>query len=264
MTRSEICTRALNCPHTITQEAVVLRFDPNQPGSNALAQLLDRLSASAQQAEPVAKRLIGWRTSDYLMETSDREKAKNWEAHYEMLPIFEGDPDTKLAATAPSAFPAVLTDEEIQEREEDRYWKANEPPRTLLVADPQPSAKALTDEQIREIARNSAQFVSPGVYDITRFECEDDVLTFARDILAAEQPSEKLTDAQIADQPARYSIDGAIAFGRMGQKEPPTGHWLTEYWYIGRLLANLGETSAWDNQTPVDSQSSEDKREVQS
>jgi hypothetical protein len=57
---------------------------------------------SAQQ-EPVAKpKLIGWRTSDYLMETSDVDKAKNWEVHYEMLPIFEGDPNTKLAAPQPA------------------------------------------------------------------------------------------------------------------------------------------------------------------
>ena len=66
-----------------------------------------------------------------------------------------------------------------------------------------------------------------------------------------------LTDAQIAEQPARYSIDGAIAFGRMGTNEPPSGHWLTEYWHIGRQLAKLGETSAWDNQTPVSAPLSE-------
>lgn len=60
-------------------------------------------------------------------------------------------------------------------------------------------------------------------------------------------------DAQIAEQDARYAIDGAIAYGRMGVNPPPAGHWLTEYWAIGQQLAELGKTSAWDNRTPVDS-----------
>jgi hypothetical protein len=59
------------------------------------------------------------------------------------------------------------------------------------------------------------------------------------------------TSEAIEKQDARTAIDGCIAFGRMGVKEPPAGHWLTEYWHIGRQLAKLGETSAWDNQTPV-------------
>lgn len=59
--------------------------------------------------------------------------------------------------------------------------------------------------------------------------------------------------SKIEDQDARAAIDGAIAFGRMGVNEPPAGHWLTEYWSIGRQLAELGKTSAWDNQTPVES-----------
>ncbi len=54
---------------------------------------------------------------------------------------------------------------------------------------------------------------------------------------------EAVTDAQMAEQPSRYAINGAIARGRMGTGEPPTGHWLTEYWHIGRQLAKLGELS---------------------
>ncbi|WP_240804924.1 hypothetical protein [Cupriavidus oxalaticus] len=60
------------------------------------------------------------------------------------------------------------------------------------------------------------------------------------------------TNEQIAQQDARFAIDGAIAYGRMGTNQPPAGHWLTEYWSIGQQLAELGKTSAWDNQTPVD------------
>lgn len=44
------------------------------------------------------KRLIGWRASDYTDETSDPELAKNWAAAIGVLPIFEGDVNTKLAA----------------------------------------------------------------------------------------------------------------------------------------------------------------------
>jgi len=45
------------------------------------------------------KRLIGWRTADFLLETTDRDQALNWQAHHEILPIFEGDPNTTLKAT---------------------------------------------------------------------------------------------------------------------------------------------------------------------
>lgn len=44
------------------------------------------------------KRLIGWRASDYTDETSDPELAKNWAAAIVVLPIFEGDVNTKLSA----------------------------------------------------------------------------------------------------------------------------------------------------------------------
>lgn len=43
------------------------------------------------------KRLIGWRASDYTDETSDPELAKNWAAAIGVLPIFEGDVNTKLS-----------------------------------------------------------------------------------------------------------------------------------------------------------------------
>lgn len=42
------------------------------------------------------RRLIGWRTDNFLWETSDPKMAKNWEPHHTVLPIFEGDPNTKL------------------------------------------------------------------------------------------------------------------------------------------------------------------------
>ncbi len=53
-------------------------------------------------------------------------------------------------------------------------------------------------------------------------------------------------------QLARWAIDGAILKGRIGETAPPAAdHWLMEYYKIGQQLAKLGETSAWDNVTPV-------------
>lgn len=43
--RSKLLIAATNCPHEIEGRQVVLKFSEGQPGSNALAQLVDRLSA---------------------------------------------------------------------------------------------------------------------------------------------------------------------------------------------------------------------------
>jgi hypothetical protein len=45
-----------------------------------------------------APRLIGWRTENFLWETDDVDKARNWEPNIGVLPIFEGDQNTKLCA----------------------------------------------------------------------------------------------------------------------------------------------------------------------
>lgn len=55
------------------------------------------LAAPAVQAEQT-KLLIGWRTTDYTEETSDPEMAKNWAAVVGVLPVFEGDINTRLQA----------------------------------------------------------------------------------------------------------------------------------------------------------------------
>ena len=60
-----------------------------------------------------------------------------------------------------------------------------------------------------------------------------------------------MNEKPIHEQSARFAIDGAIAYGRMGINQPHVGHWLTEYWHIGQQLAELGKTSAWDNQTLI-------------
>ena len=55
-------------------------------------------SQPADGGEVVKRKLIGWRTENYLWETDDPDKARNWEPNIGVLPIFEGDPNTKLAA----------------------------------------------------------------------------------------------------------------------------------------------------------------------
>ncbi|MDM3050917.1 ead/Ea22-like family protein [Citrobacter sp. CK183] len=61
---------------------------------NALEQATEKRNSD----RPGQKRLIGWRASDYTDETSDPELAKNWAAAIGVLPIFEGDVNTKLSA----------------------------------------------------------------------------------------------------------------------------------------------------------------------
>jgi hypothetical protein len=64
--------------------------------------LLDELEAAGKRiAElPGQKRLIGWRMADYTDETADPALAKNWANAVDVLPIFEGDVNTKLTAAA--------------------------------------------------------------------------------------------------------------------------------------------------------------------
>ena len=60
----------------------------------------DRAEAAEKRiAEfPGQKRLIGWRMADYTDETSDPALAKNWATAVDVLPIFEGDVNTKLSS----------------------------------------------------------------------------------------------------------------------------------------------------------------------
>ncbi|MBK4374056.1 ead/Ea22-like family protein [Enterobacter hormaechei] len=64
--------------------------------------LLDELEAADKRiAElPGQKHLIGWRMADYTDETADPTLAKNWATAVDVLPIFEGDVNTKLSAAA--------------------------------------------------------------------------------------------------------------------------------------------------------------------
>jgi len=53
---------------------------------------------AADELRKQKPKLIGWRMADYTYETADLATAQNWSANVSVLPIFEGDPNTMLAA----------------------------------------------------------------------------------------------------------------------------------------------------------------------
>lgn len=103
------------------REYVPEAWDATLTEARALIAKIDSLAASAPVAptQAASKRLIGWRTPDYLEETADAAIAKNWSVHHDLLPIFEGDVHTKLATpqaapVAPAPQPAPLTSSFVQ------------------------------------------------------------------------------------------------------------------------------------------------------
>jgi hypothetical protein len=79
--------------------------------------------------------------------------------------------------------------------------------RTMLRPSAAPVSRAgLTDEQIREIAKRYAIFVSPGVYDITKYDCEEDFLDCAR-ALAQSAPLNEGGSEPVAEWQSRYMGD---------------------------------------------------------
>lgn len=97
---------------TLTQAILALK-QPKEANETELRTMcrsahnraINTAAALAAQAEkpseqkPVALKVIGWRTGDFLYETADRDMALNWQGNIDVLPIFEGDLNTKLAAT---------------------------------------------------------------------------------------------------------------------------------------------------------------------
>jgi hypothetical protein len=108
--------------------------------------------------------LLGWRTADYLQETADQEVAKGWQVHFDMLPIFEGDRYTKLAAPAtPAAANASQADHE-EAMDDGRLYgmgflvdgKRMDPKRVLVTLPPGLSlvkVKVIGDEHIDAICQ---------------------------------------------------------------------------------------------------------------
>lgn len=91
----------------IHSETLLALLDELEAAEKRMAELRDWNLVLAQESferqQRIAetscqKRLIGWRASDYTDETSDPELAKNWAAAIGVLPIFEGDVNTKLSA----------------------------------------------------------------------------------------------------------------------------------------------------------------------
>ena len=102
------------------------------------------------------------------------------------------------------------------------------------LATPQASAKpaevaALSDEQIGHWVSGAQRSVF-GAVKQHRF-----VIERALASLAEAAPAGEPTESQTA----RFAIDGALAFGYRDTNPPPEGHWLAEYWNLGRKLATL-------------------------
>ncbi|HCR1868846.1 TPA: hypothetical protein ONC23_003653 [Enterobacter hormaechei subsp. xiangfangensis] len=79
-----------------------LRKAAEKHGDDDILSLLDELEAAEKRVAelPGQKRLIGWRMADYTDETADPALAKNWATAVDVLPIFEGDVNTKLSTAA--------------------------------------------------------------------------------------------------------------------------------------------------------------------
>lgn len=81
---------------------------PGCPPSDAdvvacVSSLLTPRPQAVPMTSKVAPKLIGWRSENFLWETDDIDKAKNWEPNIGVLPIFEGDPNTKLGSRGTTA-----------------------------------------------------------------------------------------------------------------------------------------------------------------
>ncbi|CNJ88362.1 phage-like protein [Yersinia aldovae] len=58
------------------------------------------LSAATETcSQPIQKKLIGWRMEDYTEETNKIELARNWAPNVGVMPIFEGDINTRISTT---------------------------------------------------------------------------------------------------------------------------------------------------------------------
>lgn len=109
-------------------------------------------------------KLIGWRTADYTAETDDPKKARNWAFNVGVLPIFEGDTNTRLAAAPETPAPQPLTEQEqpVAEVVEDHFSKqvvgigkwASLPSGTKLYTAP-PAPQPLTVEEIIKLRIDS-------------------------------------------------------------------------------------------------------------
>lgn len=85
-----------NRPWSVTEDAELVRL-MTEAGGHQIEPLYTIVHPRPVVPEAQPK-LIGWRMADYTAETSDPEKAKNWSSNVTVLPIFEGDPNTKLSA----------------------------------------------------------------------------------------------------------------------------------------------------------------------
>jgi len=96
-----------SCEGSGRWKASLFTEDQMRDARHAAAELALAHEAAGEPVAPSQPRLIGWRTADYLMETADKKRAENWAQNIGVLPIFDGDTNTKLVASPVSPDPAV-------------------------------------------------------------------------------------------------------------------------------------------------------------
>jgi hypothetical protein len=119
------------------------------------------------------------------------------------------------------------------------------------IAAPAPQQSESIDSIANEL--EDAAIPYEGDFADTVRSCVEGLRDLAAAKAAPAAPVQTAEPKRIPDMLTVETIQGAIAFGRMGINSPPSpDHWGNEFWQIGRQLAKLSETSAWDNVTPVD------------
>jgi hypothetical protein len=114
--RADLTRAVVSCPHEITADEVVLRYDPKQPGKNAFNQLMTRIEAAAQQPsgwQDIAPE--GWKlvpvepTDDMLKVMSGEWHSTRWRKarmkYAEMLAAAPAHPAEQQESTLPWHIP---------------------------------------------------------------------------------------------------------------------------------------------------------------
>lgn len=181
--RYDLLQAAVNCPHEIESNRVVLHYSDKQPGHNALAQLRERLTRAAA---PQAGAAQGAPTSEVIIDAFRR-------AGMNLDPT-------------PNALYTVR----------GQHAQLIEGVRSLLAATPQPPQPAMSEERIATIQTLMLDWVDSKPGDEAKEvwnRIEEHLRTLAEPVAPAEQPrecGEPSEDAMAMSAALRMDEDGAI------------------------------------------------------
>lgn len=146
----------------------------------------------------------------------------------------------------------ILWHNEVGDQDCEYTWRQAWTAATLAAGSASPAAD--DDSYLRDAShpKDMAQAMQWIVGLRNRVDSLLDVIN-EREVLAHAGVGAEPAKQSIPHRLTLESIQGAICFGREGINPPPSDdHWLAEYWHIGRQLDKLGETSIWDNVTPIE------------